>query len=165
MDILKAYGVPDQVVQAIKILYTNTFAKVISPDGDTNFFEVEAGVLQGDILAPYLFVIALNYVLRNATKDEAAVGFILDKARSRRYPAAMICDTHFADDLALTSNTLEQARLFVLKVESMSTQIGLHLNEDKTKYMTFNSLESQIVSLKGCNIEEVDDFLYLGSRI
>ena len=28
-----------------------------SPDGDTDFFDIVTGVLQGDILAPYLFII------------------------------------------------------------------------------------------------------------
>ena len=38
-------------------------AKVHSPDGDTGFFDIVAGVLQGDTLAPYLFIICLDYVL------------------------------------------------------------------------------------------------------
>lgn len=165
MEILKAYGIPQQVVSAIEVLYTNTVAKVISPDGDTDFFEVLAGVLQGDTLAPYLFVIALDYVMRTATKDEGAVGFTLREARGRRCPVEIICDTDFADDLALTSDTLEQAQLFLLKVESIAAQIGLYLNEDKTEYMSLNSPESQILTLKGKNIKEVNDFLYLGSWI
>ena len=103
--------------------------------------------------------------MRNATKDETAVGFTLSKAQGKRYPAKIICDTDFADDLALTSNTLEQAQLFLLKVESMAATIGLYLNEDKTGYMSSNSPESQIVTLSGKPIKEVDDFMYLGSWI
>ena len=38
--------------------------KVRSPDGDTEYFDIVAGVLQGDTLAPYLFIICLDYVLR-----------------------------------------------------------------------------------------------------
>lgn len=36
------------------------------PDGDTDFFNIIAFVLQGDTLAPYLFIIRLDYVLRKA---------------------------------------------------------------------------------------------------
>ena len=32
----------------------NTKVKVRSPDGDTEYFEIVAGLLQGDTLAPYL---------------------------------------------------------------------------------------------------------------
>ena len=45
-------------------MYENTRAKVISPDGETEMFEIKAGVLQGDTLAPYLFAIVLDYVMR-----------------------------------------------------------------------------------------------------
>ena len=45
------------------MLYMNTKSMVRSPDGDTELFDVTSGVLQGDTLAPYLFVICLDYVL------------------------------------------------------------------------------------------------------
>ncbi len=110
MEILKAYGVPSEIVSAVNILYTKTSAQVLSPDGDTEFFEILAGVLQGDTLAPYLFIIALDYAMRQATEDGQNLGFTLDRSRSRRHPAKVICDTDFADDLALLSNSLEQAQ-------------------------------------------------------
>ena len=34
------------------VLYRNTKVKVRSPDGDTDYFDIVAGVMQGDILAP-----------------------------------------------------------------------------------------------------------------
>ena len=46
------------------MLYRNTKVKVRSPDGDTDYFDTVAGVLEGDTLAPYLFIISLDYVLR-----------------------------------------------------------------------------------------------------
>ena len=42
--------------------------KVRSPDGDTEYFDIVAGVLQRDTLAPYLFIICLDYVLRTFRK-------------------------------------------------------------------------------------------------
>ena len=61
-QILLAYGIPKETVAAITILYWNTKVKVRSPDGDTEYFDIVAGVLQGDTLAPYLFIICLDYV-------------------------------------------------------------------------------------------------------
>ena len=40
------------------MLYKITKVKVCSPDGDTDFFDIVAGILQGDVLAPYQFVIS-----------------------------------------------------------------------------------------------------------
>ena len=56
-------------MDAISILYKDTEAQVITPDGDTEFFEILAGVLQGDTLAPFLFIIVLHYSLREATRE------------------------------------------------------------------------------------------------
>ena len=58
-QILLAYGIPKETVTAITILYRNTKVKVRTPDGDTEYFDIVAGVLQGDTQAPYLFIICL----------------------------------------------------------------------------------------------------------
>ena len=50
-QILLAYGIPKETVAAITILYRNTKVKVRSPDGDTEYFDIVAGVLQGDTLS------------------------------------------------------------------------------------------------------------------
>ena len=60
-DILLAYGIPKEVVNAILILYINTRAMVsyISPDGDIHFFKITTSVLQGDTIAPFCISSAL----------------------------------------------------------------------------------------------------------
>ena len=67
-QILLAYGIPKETIAAIMILYRNTKVKVRSPDGDTDYFDIVAGVLQGDTFAPYLFIICLDFVLRTSKK-------------------------------------------------------------------------------------------------
>ena len=52
-QILLIYSLPKETVTAIMILYRNTKVKVRSLDGDTDYFDIVAGVLQGDTLAPY----------------------------------------------------------------------------------------------------------------
>ena len=66
------------------MLYKNTKVKVCSPDEDTDYFDVVADVLQGDTLAPYLFVICINYVFRTSIDLMKENGFKLAKERSRR---------------------------------------------------------------------------------
>ena len=65
-QILLAYGLLKENVAAIMMLYRNTKVKVHSPDGDTDYFNIVAGVLEGDTLAPYLFIICLDCVLRTS---------------------------------------------------------------------------------------------------
>ena len=93
MEILRAYGVPNRIVNAISILYTDTTAQVISPDGDMEFFQIDVGVLQGDTLAPFLFTIAFDYAIRQATKNPSETGFTIGPSRSSRYSALRLTMT------------------------------------------------------------------------
>ena len=108
-QILLTYGIPKETVAAITILYRNTKVKVRSPDGDIKYFVIVAGVLQGDTLAPYLFIIYLDYVLRTSIDKIRENGFELTKKRNRRYPAKTITDADYADDIAILVNTPDQA--------------------------------------------------------
>ena len=109
-QILHAYGIPKETVSAITILYRNTKVKVRSLDGDTDYFDIVVGVLQGDTLAPYLFIICLDYVLRTSIDKIKENGFELTKKRRRRYPAKKkITDADYADDIAILANTPAQA--------------------------------------------------------
>ena len=65
-QILLEYGLPKETVAAITILYRNTKVKVRSTDEDTEYFDIVAGVLQGDTLALYFFIIYLDYMLRTS---------------------------------------------------------------------------------------------------
>ena len=51
------------------MLYRNTRYMVRSPDGDTAFFEITTGVLQGDTLAPFLFILCLDQRWANFKKN------------------------------------------------------------------------------------------------
>ena len=115
--IILAYGLPKETVAAIMILYKNTKVKVRSPDGDTEYFDIVAGVLQGDTLAPYLFIICLDYVLRTSIDKIRENGFELTKKRSKRYPAKTIRDADYADDLALLTNTPNQSETLLHSLE------------------------------------------------
>ena len=91
------------------ILYRNSKVKVRSPDRDTDYFDIVAGVLQGDNLALYLFIICLDYVLRTSIDKIKENDFELTKKRSRRYPAKTITKAVYADDIAILANAPAQA--------------------------------------------------------
>ena len=76
--------------------------KVRSHDGDTDYFDIVAGVLQGGTLSPYLFIICLDSVLPTSIDKIKENGFELTKKRSTRYPVKSITDADYADDIANT---------------------------------------------------------------
>ena len=146
------------------ILYRNTKEKVRSPDGDTDYFDIVAGVLQGDTLAPYLFIICLDYVLRTSIDNIRENGFMLTKKRSRRYPAKTITDANYTDDIALLANTPNQAETLLHSLERAAAGIGLHVNAHKTEFMCFNQ-KGDISTLDRTSLKLVDKFTYLGSSV
>ena len=151
-------------VAAITILYRNTKVKVRSPNGDTGYFDIVAGVLQRDTLAPCLFIICLDYVLRTSIDKIRENGFGLTKKRSRRYPVKTITDADHADDIALLANTHNQAETLQHSLERAAAAIGLHVNAHKTEYMCFNQT-GDISILDGPSLKLVDKFTYLGSSV
>ena len=138
--------------------------KVRSPNGDTDYFDIVAGVLQGDTLAPYLFIICLDYVLRTSIDKIKENGFELTKKRSRRYLAKTNTDADYADNKAILANTPVQAETLLHSQARAAGGIGLHVNTHKTEYMCFNQT-GDIYTLGGNSLKLVDKFTYLGSSV
>ena len=165
LHILHLYGIPSPIIQAIKLMYLNSNSRVRTPDGLTDAFWTLIGVLQGDTLAPLLFVIVLDYILRQSMKDEN--GLTLIPRRSRRVPGLTVTDLDYADDIALLSDTIEKAQNLLHDLETAAEAVGLHVNVLKTEYMiiNINDPDPDIKSLDGSSLNQVSDFKYLGSYI
>ena len=157
-QILFANDLPKETVADIMMLYKNT--KVSSPDGNTDYFDIVAGVLKGVTLAPYLFIICLDYVLRTSIDLMKENSFKLPKEISRRYPAQTITDADYADDIALLANSPTLAESRQDSSERVAVGIGLHVNTDKTEYIRFNE-RGDISTLKDGPLKLVDKFTYL----
>ena len=77
--------------------------------------------------------------MRQATQGkEEELGFRLRRRQSRRIPAICLTDLGFADDIALLSDEIKQARQLLRNVETECGKVGLGLNAKKTKVMYFN---------------------------
>ena len=161
---LLAYGLPKETVAAITILYRITKVKVRSPDGDTEYFDIVAGIRKGDTLAPYRLIICLEYVLRTSIDKIRENGFELTKKRSRRYPAKTITDADYASNIAILANTPNQAETLLHSLARAAADIGLHVNAHKTEYMCYNQT-GDISTLDGTPLKLVDKFTFLGSSV
>ena len=148
-----------RAIYTITILCKNTKVKVRSPDGDTEYFDILARVLQRDTLAPYLFIICLDCVLRTLIDKIWENGFELTKKRRRRYPAKTITDADYADDRVILANTPNQAETLLHSLERAAAGIGLHVNAHKTECMCYNQT-GDISTLEGTSLKLVDK-LYL----
>ena len=62
-------------------------------------------------------------------------GFTLKKARSRQYPAEMITDADYIDDLALLTNTHIQDEPLLHNLKQAARDTCLYMITNKTEYM------------------------------
>lgn len=167
-EILELYGIPSQIVDAIKVLYTNNSSTILSPDGETPAFDIKAGILQGDTLAPFLFIIVVDYVLRMSLDLSKDKGLEVKPRRSSRHPAEYITDTDFADDISIISSSLQNAQDLLTSLEKAANCVGLYLNVSKTEYMNNSVVADPNFQMKTLNdyiLKLVNDYKYLGSYI
>ena len=83
------------------------------------------------------------------------------------YPANTISDADYADyadDIAILTNTPNQAETLLHSFERAATGIGLYVNAHKAVYMCYNQT-GDISTLGGTSLKLVDKFTYLGSSV
>ena len=165
--ILLAYGIPKSIVDAIKIIYDNSCAKIATPDGETDFFDILAGIFQGDTLAPFLFILVLDYTLKQAYEVSSHdTGITIEPKRGTRHPAIRLHDSSYADGIALLNHSLKLAEELLHTVEKAAQTVGLHLNADKTEVLTINLPDTyNVKTMKGVKLKNVKSFKYLGSYV
>ena len=102
-QILLTCSLFEEIVTAIMILHKNTKARARSPGGDTDVFNIIAGVLQWDTLVTYLLILYMDYILRKSIDLRKENKFTYKKATSKKYNAKYI--VRYVDILAFFANT------------------------------------------------------------
>ena len=70
LEMLAAYGLPSTIINVRDLLYEHTEARIIISDSETEFFKMSKSVLQGETLAPFLFITNLDYVMRQGLRNQ-----------------------------------------------------------------------------------------------
>ena len=107
--ILQAMGTPDHLTCLLRNLYTGQEATVRTGHGTTNCFQIGKGVHQGCTLSPCLFNLHAEYIMRNASLDEAQAGI---KISGRN-----INNLRYADDTILMAESEEELKSLLMKVK------------------------------------------------
>ena len=167
--ILRHYGIPEKIVHAIRTLYENSTSKVLV-DGKTSAeFKTTTGVLQGDVLAPFLFIIVIDYVIRNSVGSYGFVTHLKEGTRTRTHkPEQKLNDLDYADDIALLESAIERAQDQLDQTSAEASKVGLQINADKTKLMIIGAPlygPHQTIKHNTEYIEVVQDFKYLGAMM
>ncbi|PVD36795.1 hypothetical protein C0Q70_03785 [Pomacea canaliculata] len=159
--ILRHYGVPAKLVQVIAMLYSDFKSQVVCDTELTDPFHVSTGVKQGCILSPFLFILAMDWIMKTSTDSER---------RGIRWTMTMTTttaleDLDFADDIALLSHRHQDMQEKTKAFSETAGNIGLKVSTKKTKSMRVNARVQDSIKLNGEEIEQVDSFTYLGSKM
>lgn len=116
------------------------------------------GLKQGDGLAPTLFNLALEKVIRGTSVDVNTT--IFQKAQQI---------TGYADDLNILGRSISVVKEAFGNLEDAAKEVCLKVNEDKTKFLLQTRKQKtglgQNIAFDRYNFEVVKEFTYLGSEV
>ncbi|XP_073668552.1 uncharacterized protein [Paramisgurnus dabryanus] len=155
--LLRHYGVPQKLTDIIKASYEGLSCRIVHGQQTTEAFGVQTGVRQGCLLSPFLFLLAIDWIMKMSTEQKRnGIQWTLWK---------QLDDLDFADDLALLSHTQQQMQEKTSSVAHYSACIGLNIHREKSKVLKVNTSSTSPITLEGAILEEVESFTYLGSII
>ena len=156
-QLLRHYGIPAKLTRIIKESYEGMACQVVHGGQLTRRFDVKTGVRQGCLLSPFLFLLAIDWVMRRTTDGQ--------KNGIQWTLWTQLDDFDFADDLALLSHKQQQMQNKTSSLASHASQVGLHIHPNKSKILKVNASSTEAVKLGDNNLEEVETFTYLGSVV
>ena len=145
--------IPDHLTCLLRNLYADQEATVRTGHGTTDWFQIGKGVRQGCILSPHLFNFYAEYIMQNATLDEAQAGIKIAGRNNLRY----------ADDTTFMAESEQELKSRLIKVKVESEKVGLKLNIQRMKIMASGPITSW--QIDGQTMETVTDFIFWGSKI
>ena len=133
-SILQGMGWPNNLINKIKALYKNAESAIINEGSTSDYFKIGRSCRQGDCLSPYLFIMAIDPLLRKLEREEGIEGVKLEG------------DTYklgaFADDLTLIIRSKKELDTINIILDDFHETAGLQVNKDKTE-MVLNKIEYQ----------------------
>lgn len=145
---LQSYRITDKIVHVISRFNEHFECIVILGKNLSDRFSVETGVRQGSIFSPILFIITVDWIMREVTSDIPR-GLHWTPRSSSSY-----CTAVFYTKPHANKNQNNKAKT-----------IGLEISTKKTKLMCVNTGQHTPITINGEQIEEVKDFTYLSSII
>ncbi|VDP63363.1 unnamed protein product [Schistosoma curassoni] len=150
--LLRHYGVPEKIVNIVRNSYDGLQCKVVHGGQLTDAFQVRAGVRQGCLFSPFLFLLVVEWIMRTSTSD--GKHGIQWTAQNQLY------DLDFADDLALLSHLHEQMQIKTPSVAAVSASVVFSIHKGKTQVLKFKAENSNPITLDGETLEDVESFTY-----
>jgi hypothetical protein len=125
---MEEFHVPRKLRCLVELTHKTVICRVKTFNGITESFETKKGLRQGDVLLCLLFNLALQEVIAETSLDTR--GTILHK------PLQILA---YADDVATIGRYERTVKESYVKLKKAAPQMGLTINEEKTRYMEVGS--------------------------
>ncbi|XP_047991511.1 DNA repair protein RAD50-like [Leguminivora glycinivorella] len=152
---LRRRGIPECVIRIIRSLYEGSTCRVIHEKEMGAPIQISAGVKQGCLLSPLLFIILLDDVMRRVVKTPRGIS----------WHTKVLEDLDYADDIVLISPSLAHLKAKLESLQEEAEAMGLRINRRKTVNMRVQSACKEPLLLKNDRLESVSKFVYLGSTL
>ncbi len=153
---LLQYNIDAKVYNSIKSLYTNTVSCVQLNGSCSSWFNVGAGVRQGDPLSPTLFSSFINELILEIKQTGIGVSIGNEKISLLAYD----------DDIVLLAETEEDLQQLINTLTDWCYKRKLQLNESKSDIVHFRSKRKERTNYNfklGINeLHVVQEYKYLG---
>jgi endonuclease/exonuclease/phosphatase family metal-dependent hydrolase len=178
--VLRVYGVHEKLVQLLEDLHIGTQAAVKLGGAVSEWFEVKSGVRQGCVIAPLLFNIYMDFVVRQALAQMPpdcgvklayhADGQLLRSDGHGVGDLRLVSLLLYADDMVLLSQDAKELESMLQTMDKVCLGMGMRINASKTEIMAFVKQQQQeqqgteVVIGEGV-VKQVPKFKYLGSML
>ncbi|XP_030834414.1 uncharacterized protein LOC115921254 [Strongylocentrotus purpuratus] len=149
---LRSIGVDKSLVDLIESMYKQTKWSVMVNGKITEWFDVIAGVRQGCLLSPSLSNPFLEYVMKDIQQLDSGIQMGDMRINNIRY----------ADDTTLMELVFENLQISTNELEKACRRWDMKINATKSEFMTE---DQQDILLNNTNIEKVEKFVFLGSKV
>jgi len=150
---LRGRGIPDVLLDLITALHENTSVCVRLGKQLSDPLSTTSGVRQGCVLAPALFCVAIDWILKHM-KSRPGITIGRD----------LFTDLVYADDTALFIESPASAATCLSSFEEMASAFGLQVSWPKTKTQNLGSgPQPDTIIVNGNHVDAASDFVYLGS--
>jgi len=175
--VLQHIGISGKLQRLICDLHTGTRSSIRAYGEVSEPFEVNRGVRQGCILAPALFNIFLDHVLRIALdqcEGGVTIRYLIDGELSSSTIARpdevheLVVSLLYADDMAIVCDDRVAIERIVTRLDDVLQQWSLEISPEKTEVLTIDRngrAGKPDISLRGETLKNVDSFKYLGTYL
>ena len=155
--IMREFQIPLKLINMCKLCIQDTYSKVRIKGKTSAAFKNKTGLKQGDALSPLLFNIALQKIINKLKLTPAGINIKEERINIMAY----------ADDIILIGESELEIRELIIELEENAREIGLKINQDKTKYVILRKAKitgdkKREIKINKYTFEKVDNFKYLG---